>query len=366
MRPSLRGVIPARSLPVYVQEGILDKLPELLKSAQRYHRCELVTDHNVDAILGERLVRCLRRAGWTTHKTVLPAGERIKSERTIKSLHDAWFDRGVDRYTTVIALGGGTIGDATGYAAATFMRGVPLWQVPTTIIGQVDSALGGKVGINHQRGKNLIGAFYQPSGVVIDPMALRTLPPRERRSGLAEVIKYGVIADAALFRRCEGAVDDWLAGDTSIPTSTLLACVRIKLRVVEADEADHGLRHHLNFGHTLGHAIERWGGYRRYKHGEAVAMGMVAAGWMAHQRRRLTAHDFARLEQVCRKLYPPRITAPERLSDISQYLQSDKKRMAGTLRWVLPRGIGRVGIVDDVASREINGALRYALSPERR
>lgn len=353
-------------MPVFVDDGLLDRLPDVLTSVHANRVCEVVTDHNVDALLGRRVMTALRKGKWTAHKTVLPAGERIKSERTIRSLHENWFERTLDRYTVIIALGGGTVGDVVGYAAATFLRGLPLWQVPTTIIGQVDSAIGGKVGINHKRGKNLIGAFYQPTGIIIDPQVLDSLPPRERRSGLAEVVKYGVIADARLFRRCERSVDTWVSGTEGIPTATLQTCARIKLKIVAADETDRGLRHHLNFGHTLGHALERWGRYRRFKHGEAVAIGMVAAGWMAHKRGDLTESEFKRLEAVCRSLYPRLATLPDRNSDVTEHLHSDKKRMAGTLRWVLPHGLGRVRVVENVTPREINGALHYALTLSRR
>ncbi|MBD3299179.1 MAG: 3-dehydroquinate synthase [candidate division Zixibacteria bacterium] len=366
VRPALFGAIPGRRVPVFVDDGLLDRLPDVLASVHAHRVCEVVTDRNVDALLGRRVMAALRKGKWRAHKTVLPAGEQIKSARTIRSLHEAWFEQKLDRYTVIVVVGGGTVGDAVGYAAATFLRGLPLWQVPTTIIGQVDSAIGGKVGINHKRGKNLIGAFYQPAGIIIDPQVLESLPPRERRSGLGEVVKYGVIADAGLFRQCERSVNEWISGAESVPTSTLQRCARIKLKMVAADETDRGLRHHLNFGHTLGHALERWGGYRRFKHGEAVAMGMVAAAWMAYKRGDLTESEFKRLEEVCRSLYPRLSTLPDRNSDVTQHLHSDKKRMAGTLRWVLPHGLGRVRVVEDVTPREINGALRYALTLSRR
>ncbi len=351
---------------MFVNDGLVDTLPDVLASVHVHRVCEVVTDRTVDALFGRRVMAALRKGQWKAHKMVLPAGERIKSERTIRSLHEAWFERKLDRYTVIIALGGGTIGDAVGYATATFLRGLPLWQVPTTIIGQVDSAIGGKVGINHKRGKNLIGVFYQPTGIIIDPQVLETLPPRERRSGLAEVVKYGVIADATLFRQCEQSIDAWVSGAENIPTSTLQTCARIKSKIVTADETDRGLRHHLNFGHTLGHALERWGQYRRFRHGEAIAIGMVAAGWMAHKRGDLTTSELKRLELVCRSLYPRPLKLPKRASDVTQHLHSDKKRMAGQLRWVLPHGIGQVRVVENVTPHEINGALRYSLNLLRR
>ncbi len=356
--PSLVGRTAGKRIPVYLAKGLIDHIGRALNPPALPRAVEVVTDEHVHQLLGRRVSAALRRAGWSVNLTILPAGERIKTSATVSRLHERWFDLRYDRQTPIIALGGGTVGDVVGFAAATFMRGLPLWQVPTTIVAQVDAAIGGKVGINHKRGKNLIGCFYQPAGVVIDPSVLATLPVRERRSGLAEIVKYGVISDERLFRTCERHVEAWIDGRAPIPDSAIERCTRIKLRIVAADETDHGPRRALNFGHTLGHAFERWGNYQRFRHGETVALGMVAAGWMAAERGLWTKEQFACLCQVCRHLRPVRLPA-FRSKEISIHLGFDKKRTSGHNVWILPRSIGRVDSFADVTDREISSALAF-------
>lgn len=362
---------------MYLANGLIDRLGEIIlqseavpgissgkskskakSSARPTNPIEVVTDRNVAGLLAQRVIDSLANAGWSVNISVTPAGENIKTSATVAKLHNHWFELGYDRNTPVIALGGGTVGDVTGFAAATFLRGLPFWQAPTSIVGQVDAAIGGKVGINHTRGKNLIGCFYQPAGIVIDPSVLDTLPICERCSGLAEVVKYGVIADRTLFRACERHLESWISGDEAIPDSVIECCARIKLRIVAADETDHGLRRLLNFGHTLGHAFERWGNYRALRHGEAVALGMVGAGWMAMKRGQWSGRDFARLAAMCTLLRPRRL-ASFKAFDIARHLTVDKKRVRGRNIWILPRGIGRVDIRGDVTEKEIRGALTY-------
>ncbi|MBI5867848.1 MAG: 3-dehydroquinate synthase [candidate division Zixibacteria bacterium] len=381
--PTLTGHTPGRRVEVFLANGLIDRLGEVIlqsvgahgrgpgvpsgksksqakSSARSTNRSpiEIVTDRNVAGLLGQRVIDSLANSGWSVNVSVTPAGENIKSSATVAKLHNHWFELGYDRNTPVIALGGGTVGDVTGFAAATFLRGLPFWQVPTSIVAQVDAALGGKVGINHTRGKNLIGCFYQPAGIVIDPSALDTLPIRERCSGFAEVVKYGVIADRTLFQACERHLESWISGDEAIPDSVIKRCARIKLRIVAADETDHGLRRTLNFGHTLGHAFERWGKYRALRHGEAVALGMVGAGWMAMKRGLWSGRDFTRLAKLCTLLRPRRLAA-FKVSDIARHLSVDKKRIRGRNVWILPRGIGRVDVCADVTEKEISGALSY-------
>lgn len=356
--PKLAARIPARQVSVWVGNGLSSRLGRLLVPSAKDQQLALVTDRNVHALYGSSVSAALKRAGWRVQAMALPAGERIKSASVIRNLHEEWFKRRFDRTTPVVALGGGTIGDAVGFAAATFLRGLPLWHIPTTIVGQVDSAIGGKVGINHARGKNLIGCFYQPAGVVIDPSFLTTLPAREIRSGLAEVVKYGVIADSTLFRSCERMVSRWVSRHP-LDTETIRRCDKIKLRVVERDEHDMGLRHFLNFGHTLGHAFERWGGYRRLRHGEAVTMGMVGAGFIAATRGLWSHADQERLEAVCRWIAPGRRIGRFEPARITPYLRTDKKRRAGHINWVIPVQIGRVILVDDVSDKEVREAIRY-------
>jgi 3-dehydroquinate synthase len=358
-KPTLWGRIPQRRVPIYLGDGILDRLPSILPPTVPKRSIEIVTDRTVYDLFAKPLALVLKDLGWAVHRTVLATGEGIKSARTITSLHECWFARKYDRHVPVIALGGGTVGDSVGYAAATFLRGVPLWQIPTTVLAQVDAAIGGKVGINHRRGKNLVGAFYHAQGIIIDTRTLTTLPVRERRSGLAEVVKYGVIADRTLFRRCERDLPAWVSGDEPIGDDVIKRCVRIKLRVVAADETDLGQRHILNFGHTLGHALERWGGYRRLRHGEAVALGMVGAGYLAQQRGLWSAQEQRRLSDLCRYLRPARTIPALKHQEILPHLKVDKKRAGGRNIWVLPRTIGEVEMHDDVTEKEVRGALRH-------
>ncbi|MBI3873294.1 MAG: 3-dehydroquinate synthase [candidate division Zixibacteria bacterium] len=359
IKPTIIGRTPSQRVPIFIGAGNLERLGRLIVPERDGQPLAMVTDRVVDGLFGNRAAAVLRDAGWKVERTVLPGGEKVKSQQTILKLHALWLQRGYDRGTPVVALGGGTIGDAVGFAAATYLRGLPLWQVPTSIVGQVDAAIGGKVGINHARGKNLIGCFYQPTGVVIDPLLLQTLPPRERKAGLAEVVKYGVIADPVLFGLCERRLHDWLSRRQTIDDKVIQRCIRIKLRVVAADERDFGLRRILNFGHTLGHAFERWGGYRRLRHGEAVTLGMVGAAWMAHRRRIFPDGDYRRLLSLCARLHPQAKITGWRAEMIVSFLKVDKKRSGGVNVWVLPRRIGLVTMARDASDREIKGALRF-------
>lgn len=357
-KPDLIGRTPGTRSPVFIRDGFGAQIGAILRAPAAGQRIALVSDSIVWRLHGSKVMRGLVASGWTVDFYKLTPGERIKSSRVISKLHDSWFARGYDRSTPIVALGGGTVGDGVGFAAATFQRGLPLWHVPTTLVGQVDSSIGGKVGINHDRGKNLIGCFYQPSGVIIDPEFLTTLPAREVRSGLAEVIKYGVISDPRLFRHCERSVASWIAGQ-QIDTATLKSCVNIKLKVVRADERDTGLRHILNFGHTLGHAFEAWGNFRTLKHGEAVTLGMVAASRIAIRRGIFAQGEFDRVLNVLRRIAPqPRIVRFEP-SGVIPYLSVDKKRVSGRNAWVLPVAIGKVTIVRDVADNEVRDAVRF-------
>lgn len=357
-KPDIIGRTPGSKSPVFIRIGIGTHLGAILPTPAPRQRIALVSDSNVWRLHGQRVMRGLVAGDWRVDVYRLRPGERIKSASAVNKLHDGWFARGYDRSTPVVALGGGTVGDGVGFAAATFQRGLPLWHVPTTLVGQVDSSIGGKVGINHVRGKNLIGCFYQPSGVIIDPKFLVTLPAREIRSGLAEVIKYGVISDSRLFRHCEKSVASWIAG-TQIDTPTLKSCAAIKLKVVSADERDTGLRHILNFGHTLGHAFEAWGKFKLFKHGEAVTLGMVAASRIAAQRGMFSQQDFDCVLELLRCIAPHRRNVEFEPGEVTPYLSVDKKRAAGRNAWVLPLAIGKVTIVRDVADKEVRDAVRF-------
>ena len=289
---------------------------------------------------------------------LIPDGERAKQLGTVARLYEAFLKRRLDRTGVVIALGGGVVGDVAGFAAATYLRGVPLIQIPTTLLAQVDSSVGGKVGVNLAAGKNLVGAFHPPSLVVCDPDVLASLPRREFRAGLYEVIKYGVIASRALFERVSAKLDELMAQDREELPAIVAECCRIKASVVSRDEREAGPRRVLNFGHTVGHALEGMTGYRRFRHGEAVAYGMLAAARLSVQRGLLGADDEAHLKDVVRHLgrLPP--VSDLRASRALPYIAHDKKVVRGRLHLVLARGLGATEIVSDVSPADLTAAMR--------
>ena len=306
---------------------------------------------------GPALARAI--GGETAAQPILvPDGERYKQMPTVARIYDALVQANADRATTIVTFGGGVIGDMAGFAAATYLRGVALAHVPTTLLAQVDSAIGGKVGVNHPLGKNLIGAFYQPHAVVVDPTVLGTLPRREFRAGLYEVIKYGMTSSPALFDRIVKERKAIFARTPEALTSSIAESCRIKASVVAADERETGLRRVLNFGHTAGHAIEAITKYRRYRHGEAVGYGMLVAAELSATRGALAKDARQALADVILSLGPLPPIADLPSKEIIDAMRHDKKRVAGTLHFVLPTAIGATTIVDDVTEKELKAALR--------
>lgn len=266
-----KEIITGGDYPIYIGKGLLDEAPDLLKE-YKGKRLAIIADGATGPLYGEKLGNILNAAGFECHLIILPRGEKTKCQEILFQLYDAFLEWGMNRNDAVIALGGGVIGDLTGYAAASFMRGLPLIQIPTTLLSQVDSSVGGKVAINLPQGKNLIGTFYTPQMVICDTATLSTLEPREVNAGWAEVIKYGLIHDRDFFYLLKD-------GDENLP-AIIRRCLEIKTYYVEADPKDLGTRMNLNFGHTLGHALETAGEYGSFLHGEAIAIGMVeAARW---------------------------------------------------------------------------------------
>jgi len=284
-------------------------------------------------------------------------GERAKSLATVTRLYSAFVERELDRASVVIAVGGGVLGDVAGYAAATFLRGLDFVQVPTTLLAQVDSAIGGKVGVNLPAGKNLVGAFHAPRLVVCDPALLATLPRRELRAGLYEVIKYGVIASRSLFERVGGQLDALFRQDLSALTPVVSECCAIKASVVRLDEREAGPRRALNFGHTVGHALETVTSYRRFRHGEAIAYGMRAAARISAARGLLAQNDEAAIADLIRRLGPLPAVSDLRIAAVLEATTRDKKVARGRLHFVLASGLGRTSIVDDVDAKELRAAL---------
>ena len=314
-------------------------IPALMDEAQlRIGKCLIVTDANVAPLYGARLTSILKDAGWTPKTVVIPAGESSKSYACLHAIYDEALAWGIDRKTPVIALGGGVVGDLAGFAASTLLRGIPLVQLPTTLIAQVDSALGGKTGINHTQGKNLIGAFYQPAFVCTDLSTIQTLPEREWTSGLAEVVKHALIADEAFLANLESNWDGILQKDMQVIPSMIHRAAAIKAEVVTHDEKEAGLRAILNFGHTFGHAIERMAGYGHYTHGEAVAIGMRMA---LHLSSALHPGLNRKRGDAIVKNIPIFNTRPALSPDaLIDAMITDKKTLAGKLRFVLLDTIG--------------------------
>jgi 3-dehydroquinate synthase len=296
----------------------------------------------------------LARSVVTAEPILVPDGERYKQLATVSRIYDALLRANADRAATLITFGGGVVGDMAGFAAATYLRGIALVHVPTTLLAQVDAAIGGKVGVNHAIGKNLIGSFYQPHAVFIDPLVLGTLPRREFRAGLYEVIKYGMTSSPALFERVARDRKAIFARTPEALTPIIAESCRIKADIVGADEREAGPRRILNFGHTAGHAIEALTKYRRYRHGEAVGYGML----VARARGALADRDAKALVDVVTSLGPLPPIADLAATQIIASMQHDKKVVAGKLHFVLPTAIGATTIVDDVTESEIRGALK--------
>jgi 3-dehydroquinate synthase len=325
---------------------------------QRAHGAQafLVTDEHV-AQRAQAVAAILADAGFRTTLATLPYGEGQKSLAVASRLYDQLLDAQADRRTLVVAVGGGVIGDLAGFVAATFARGLPLLMVPTTLLAMVDSSVGGKVAVNHPRAKNMIGTFHQPVGVWIDTHALDTLPDRDYRSGLAEVVKYGVILDAELFAYLEANAGAVLAREAGVVRHLITRCCRLKADVVEKDEREEtGLRAVLNYGHTFAHAFETAAGYGAWLHGEAVAAGMICASRLAQRRGLIPAELTERQERLLQQFGLPTAPEPWPADDLLATMRTDKKALAGKMRFILPRRLGEVVLVEDVpeaAAREV-------------
>lgn len=316
-------------------------------AGQGCQKALIITDSNVIHPWSEKAAGHLQAIGLEILTMCVPAGESSKSLETLSRVYDSLMDLKADRHTLVLAVGGGVIGDLAGFAAASFNRGLPLIMVPTTLLSQVDSSVGGKTGVNHPRGKNLIGAFHQPIGVWISVQTLSTLPDREFRSGLAEVVKYGVIQDPAFFDWLEAHADSVLARDPAALAHVISRSCRLKADVVEQDEFEHsGLRAILNFGHTVAHSIENIAGYGQYLHGEAVSIGMIAETILAEKLGWIGSDIIPRLSRLLERFGLP---TDHNLTDHEALLAAmrhDKKNRSGRIRFVIPRAIGRVEMTD--------------------
>jgi len=353
-----------RRYTVSVGFGLRRRLPELL-SPMAGRRLVLVASRRVYRLHGADVAAGLRAVG-PLEVVRVPDGERFKSRTTLDALYDAFLRAKLGRDGLVVALGGGVVGDLTGYAAATWLRGVDWVGLPTTLLSMVDSSVGGKVGINHPKGKNLIGAFHQPRGVVADPELLATLPARERRSGGWEVLKCALLADRPLFESILAAPRGLTGWDHASLENAIATAIRVKADVVEKDEREGGLRRVLNLGHTIGHALETVTGYRRFAHGEAVGWGLVGAAAIARDRGLLAGRTFDAIVEAVDHVGPRPPVSDLRVPRLLEAVGRDKKVRQGRLVFVLPTTIGRVVIRDDVTLPEVRRALEVMARLESR
>ncbi len=352
----------SRRYPVHVGHGAASLLNELV-APFRGRRVALVSNARVFSLHGARVEKALRGLGPAS-RILIPDGEAHKSRETLAHVHDAMLGAGLGRDGLLVAFGGGVVTDLAGFAAATWMRGIDWVPLPTTLLAMVDSAVGGKVGINHPKAKNLIGAFHQPRAVVIDPSFLETLPPRELRSGAYEILKCGLIADRTLFKALQRAPAGLGGWDRIAVEDAIASACRIKAEIVERDERESGLRRVLNLGHTIGHALEAVTRYRRFTHGEAVGWGLIGAAWIARGKDLLSDAGYDTIAAAVDRLGPrPRVSdlRPERVMGA---MARDKKVSNGRQVFVLPAGIGRVVVRDDVATAEVRRALKVMAARE--
>lgn len=338
----------ARSYPIYIGDSVLAQ-SELLRGHILGKRALIVTNETVAPLLLSRIQASL--ADLQIDAVVLPDGEQHKTLNTVNLIYDRLLTDRHERSTTLIALGGGVIGDITGFAAATYQRGVNFIQVPTTLLAQVDSSVGGKTGVNHPLGKNMIGAFYQPLCVIADTSVLKTLPPRELSAGIAEIIKYGLLGNASFFAWLEQHMEGLLAGDQTLLGDAVRVSCEEKARIVAADEREGGIRAWLNLGHTFGHAIETFSGYGNWLHGEAVGAGMVMAADLSARLGWIDAADARRAKTLIQRAGLP-TAPPEQMTaeDFMRLMSVDKKVQEGAIRFVLLRRIGEAVVSADVSA----------------
>jgi 3-dehydroquinate synthase len=328
------------SYEIHIGENILDRMGLILAKNNWAERIIIITDTDIDSFHGDRVETALRKTDLRVDRITVPPGEAAKGMRTVLSVVEKLIALGADRSTALIALGGGVIGDLTGFTASIFMRGIPVIQIPTTLLAQVDSGIGGKTGVDTDAGKNILGTFHQPKEVFIDLSFLETLPEAQFRSGLAEVIKYGVIEAPELLDVIEIAAAAGGLRESAFLERIITTACRIKKGVVELDECDRGVRRILNFGHTVGHAVEAASAYM-LSHGEAVAIGMVAAAILSEQIHYLTADDRRRIVSVIRAVgLPDRIPGNLDLEEIVARIARDKKKKGETVHFVLLKKLG--------------------------
>jgi 3-dehydroquinate synthase len=333
-----------RSYDIKISPGLIGKLGAECARLKLGSRCAIITDTNVGREYAKPAYNSLLRAGFEPSLVIVPAGETAKSLKTVQSCYDRLASHRLERKSFIVALGGGVVGDLAGFVAATYLRGISFVQVPTTLLAHVDSSVGGKVGVNLKAGKNLVGAFYQPKLVLCDLDALATLPAREFRAGLAEVIKYGIIYDASLFARLERDLPKLLRREPAVLGEIIARCCEIKARVVGQDETESGLRAILNFGHTIGHGLEAISSYGKYLHGEAISIGQIAAAKLSHELAGFPEKQTHRIADLFKRAGLPtqvKLSARQR-PKLFAAMKLDKKVSDGEIKFVLAKRIGKV------------------------
>ena len=345
-----------RSYPIHIGSGLLGR-PDLLQAHLLRKRAAIVTNTTVAPLYLAKLEQTLASIGVSSVSVILPDGEEYKTAKTLNLIYDALLQNRCERSTPLIALGGGVVGDMTGYAAATYLRGVPFIQIPTTLLAQVDSSVGGKTGINHPLGKNMIGAFYQPQLVLADTDTLNSLPDNELAAGMAEVIKYGLIRDLPFLEWLEQNIDKLQARDTAALQYAIARSCQNKAEVVAADERESGERALLNLGHTFGHAIESGMGYGNWLHGEGVAAGTIMAADLSHRLGWISAQDVARIRQLFERANLPVIAPDIGTGKYLEFMGLDKKVESGKIRFVLLKEVGRAVVYGDAPAELLQQTL---------
>ena len=333
-----------RSYSIKIAPKLLPRLGEECRRLKLGARCAVISDANVARLFARQVTASLKRAGFQPALITVPAGETAKSLTNVQRCYDQLAAHRLERKSFIVALGGGVVGDLAGFVAATYLRGIPFVQVPTTLLAQVDSSVGGKTGVNLKAGKNLVGGFYQPRLVLCDLDTLKTLPPREFRAGLAEVIKYGIVYDAPFFRQLERNMPKLLHKQTAVLGPVIARCCAIKAEVVGQDETESGLRAILNFGHTIGHALEAISRYGKYLHGEAISIGQVAAAKLSSERLNLSTDHASRITKLFKRAgLPTKVDlTPAQRQALFTAMRLDKKVSGGEVKFVLAERLGKV------------------------
>ncbi|MDI6791799.1 MAG: 3-dehydroquinate synthase [bacterium] len=355
--PQVKVSLGERSYHIHIEPGLMGRAGEVVRSLGLNQRVVVITNPKVGGLYLSPLKEGLEKAGLTVESIEVPDGEEYKNLEVTRSLYNELLSCRLDRRTPVIALGGGVIGDLSGFVAATFMRGLPFIQVPTSLLAQIDSSVGGKVGVNLPQAKNMVGSFYQPSVVIIDPLALKTLDERELMAGLAEIVKYGVIRDEAFFAWLENNWAGILDLEPEALSHIIARSCQIKADVVSLDEREAGERAILNYGHTIGHALESLTDYKCFRHGEAVAIGMIAASWIANELGLLSESEVRRQIDILQRIGLPTTFSGIDSQEIIKTLALDKKVLGGEVRFILPAQIGRVIIKSAISTEVIKKAI---------